>query len=261
MPILVVWLLVSLTYFCPLIDSTRAPYPDLSAGFSQLQFWLAESGGPTGATLLALICLLVLVTRGGITHRRRSVEALSIAAIVGAVAGGGAALNEHVIKNRFAVPRPNIEWLATANAGETLQMSAVEFYALGSKEDRREYLTTVLDDQHVPLGLSEKVVDHWLTETGYSFPSGHAFSALFFLTFFLTTAVWLLRSRRVSFFYLLLPWALAVCYSRPILRVHTPTDIAVGGLQGLILGLLAFWMLSHLLGRWFGPPTQAETKP
>ena len=59
----------------------------------------------------------------------------------------------------------------------------------------------------------------------------------------------LLTSKRRWLFYALLPWAVAVCYSRPILRVHTPLDITVGSLQGLILGFIAWLIVRSLLTR------------
>ena len=90
----------------------------------------------------------------------------------------------------------------------------------------------------------------WIEETGYSFPSGHSFSAMFFATFFLAMGVSHISTKRLRLFYLLLPWALAVCYSRPILRVHTPTDITVGGLEGLVLGFLAFLFVRAGLTAW-----------
>ena len=52
-----------------------------------------------------------------------------------------------------------------------------------------------------------------------------------------------ISTRRLWLFYLLLPWALAVCYSRPILRVHAPTDILIGGLEGILLGFVAFLLV------------------
>ena len=101
-----------------------------------------------------------------------------------------------------------------------------------------------------PVAPSSSIEAHWIEETGYSVPSGHSFSAMFFATFFLTMAATYLTTKRLWMFYALLPWALAVCYSRPILRVHTPTDITLGGLQGLALGLVA-WAIARTLIRRF----------
>jgi membrane-associated phospholipid phosphatase len=73
---------------------------------------------------------------------------------------------------------------------------------------------------------------------------------MFFATFLLATGTTLVRTRRVLALYLLLPWALAVCYSRLILRVHTPVDVAAGGFFGLALGLAAWAAASALICRF-----------
>ena len=98
----------------------------------------------------------------------------------------------------------------------------------------------VLETEPPPVELAPAVRRHWIQETGYSFPSGHSFAAVLFATFFLAMGVSYTRAPRVWLFYLLLPWALAVCYSRLILWVHTPTDVTFGGLGGLVLGFVAF---------------------
>ncbi len=167
--------------------------------------------------------------------------------IIAICAGGGALLNEHFIKAELKVPRPYIVWLAGENGSGPLGMTAEEFYENGNKEARRQPLAEVLSDD--PVALSDSIEDHWVEETGYSFPSGHSFSAMCFATFFLMIAVTYLTTKRLWVFYALLPWALAVCYSRTILRLHTPTDITVGGLQGLVVGLIAWAIARKLIQR------------
>ena len=47
----------------------------------------------------------------------------------------------------------------------------------------------------------------------------------------------------------MVPWTVLVAYSRTILRVHTPLDIAVGGLLGVIFGVAAFLLVQAVLKR------------
>ncbi len=195
---------------------------------------------------IVLSMLVLLITRNGISFPRRWKEASIIIFIVAICAGGGAIFNEHFIKAQLKVPRPNIIWLAGENGSGPLGVTAKEFYKIGNKEDRRTPLAKILANH--PLPLSPAIEAHWIEETGYAFPSGHSFSAMFFATFFLLFAATYLFTKRLWLFYLLLPWALAVCYSRPILRVHTPADITVGSLQGLIIGFLA-WAIAQPLIR------------
>jgi len=250
MPAFATWLLFLLTFVLPMVDSTRAPYFDLTRTFSQLAYWLSQSGGKFGAPVVAVLMLALLVTRGGITFPRRWKETGIVVLIAVICAGGGAALNEHIVKEQLKIPRPNIIWLAGENGSGPVGMTPDNFYAIGNKQARGKSLAKVLRKIPKPVPLSASIEAHWIEETGYSFPSGHSFSAMFFATFLMMIAATYLTTKRLWMFYTLLPWALAVSYSRPILRVHTPIDITVGGLQGVALGIVA-WTVARMLFRRF----------
>jgi len=249
-PLLVTYALLLAAFLCPVVDSTRGPYFDLTSAFATISYWATQSGGTIGAPIIGGLMLVLLITRHGISGARRSLEVTLVVIVVAICAGGGAALNEHGVKAALKVPRPNIVYLAGADGAGPLGMSPEEFYGKGDKEARREPLRKVLEAEPAPVELGPAVREHWIEETGYSFPSGHSFSAMFFATFFLAIGVSYISTQRLWLFYLLLPWALAVCYSRPILRVHTPTDVAVGGLEGLVLGFVAFLFVRAGLTAW-----------
>lgn len=101
--------------------------------------------------------------------------------LIALFAGGGAVFNEHLLKSYLKIPRPNITWLASDLGNQALGMSTEEFYIIGDKQDRRKPLASAINQ--APISLSSAIKPHWIEETGYSFPSGHAFSALFFTTF------------------------------------------------------------------------------
>jgi len=236
--ILPVWLLVLGTFALPAFD--------LSGSLGAAAVLAADAGGKLGAPLAAALALALVLTRPGPSAAQRGRE---LGVLLGALAvflGGGAWLNEHVVKPRLAVPRPNLVELAAA---EALGEDAAAFYARGDKEVRRHRLREVLEAPGFhAVALHPAVREHWIEETGYSFPSGHATAALTFATLFVALGLLLLEGRRRLLIHLLLPWALAVCYSRPVLRVHSPADVTVGGLQGIALGLAAFVAARALLG-------------
>ncbi len=246
-PMLVTYALLPVTFLFPILDSTREPYCDLTSDVATVFYWAAQSGGGMGAPIIGVLMLVLLITRHGISGARRTLEAALIVIVVAIFAGGGAALNENGVKEAFEVPRPNIVYLAGADGAGPLGMSPEEFYGKGDKEVRSELLRETLETEPPPVKLRPAIRDHWIEETGYSFPSGHAFAAMFFATFFLSVGVSYISTPQRWLFYLLLPWALAVCYSRLILRVHTPTDITVGGLEGLVLGFVAFLLFRAVL--------------
>ena len=127
-PVVVTWSLVPLAFLLPLVDSTRAPYFDLTSTFSQLVYWLSQSGGKLGVSIVAVLMLTLLITRRGITFQRRWKEAGIVVLIAAICAGGGAALNEYSLKEQLKTPRPNIIWLAGENGSGPLGMTPEDFY-------------------------------------------------------------------------------------------------------------------------------------
>lgn len=208
LPLLFTWLLISLSFVIPLLDSTKTHSVNLTDWLAEIAYLLAMSGGKFGAPVLGVILLVILISREGLGVRRKWTESVIFLIVSIVLVGGGAAVNEHVVKGEFKVPRPNIVWLAGDNGAGPLGMTANDFYQTGDKQSRREPLLSVLNQQPAPVLLSESIKTHWVEETGYSFPSGHAFSAMFFASFFLLLAVTYIKTNRIWFFYALLPWAL-----------------------------------------------------
>jgi phosphatidylglycerophosphatase B len=250
LPTVATWLLIALTFILPAIDSTRPPYIDLAGSVAEIAYWIAWSGSNVGAPVLALIMILAFVGLRPINAAARCKEALIIAFVATAFAGGGATLNENILKTDLKVPRPNVVLLARENGTGPLGMTAEQFYRIDTSASRSEAMADALALKSMPMPVGPLVASHWIEETGYSFPSGHAFAAMLIASLFLALAASNLPAGNPGFFYLLLPWALAVCYSRTILRVHTPTDITIGGVQGIVAGLVAWLLVRKLLRRF-----------
>lgn len=248
LPIIIAWLLLFLAYFIALIDSTREPFADLGSKDSHILYLLSQSGGTTGTTIIAVLMLALLLIYGRVTSKRQILTIGIMILIVAGCIGGGAFLNEFIIKEQLKVPRPNIIALAGENGSGPLGMTPEEFYGSGGKVVRSKLLAEVLNSESNPVSLIPSIKTHWIKETGYSFPSGHSFASMSIATFFLFLSATYLSMSRLWPFYFLLPWAVAVCYSRSILRVHTPTDIVVGGFIGLMVGLIA-WIVTRKMTR------------
>lgn len=109
------------------------------------------------------------------------------------------------------------------------------------------------------------VVPHLVTETSYSFPSGHAkMSAVIYLTLGTILAQ---RSRRrsVKVFWLSLAIVLTLCIgsTRVYLGVHHPSDVLAGWIAGTCWALLVFLIarLWRERGKLFiGSPSSTTTK-
>ena len=252
LPIMLMMLLLLLSWFDPVINNLQAPYSELDSSFTELALWFSDSGHFPFVVLVGLTFLLLLISRHGLSGRTRIYMVLCAVFISIVLAGCGAWLNENIVKETFKYPRPNIQYLAGEGGNGPLGMTAREFYQ-GPDKDKRtklqrsKILQQVLNQQMVPVTLSADVQEHWINETGYSFPSGHSFASLFFASFFLALGLSYLSGWKKYVFYLLLPWALVVCYSRLVLRVHTPLDITVGALEGLLLGIIGFLLFRFIM--------------
>jgi phosphatidylglycerophosphatase B len=239
-PLLVLWLFISASLLSRTIVPSQPPFPTFSQSVYNFFYWISESGGKYGAPAIALLCLILFSLQTRYAKALKFKSFIIFALVGGAFAGSGSMLNEHVIKEALQVPRPNIVWLAGNDSSGPLGMSPEQFYKTGDKQARRAVLTIVLSQLDKNYELTPKITAHWQQEAGYSMPSGHAFSALFFSSLLMLLAVTFLEREKQYFFYLLLPWAALVCYSRLILRVHTPIDITLGSLQGLFVGCVAY---------------------
>ena len=275
-----VWLLMPLTFVVPWLNSTGPPFFDLTGGFGVFAHALALSGGGDWAPWIIIGLILLVLSRPGLSMKQRLLSFLAIGVTLLALQGGGAALNEYGLKEVIEEPRPHVKHLAAAAApsgGSILGMDADAFYDQ-PVADRRAHLCAVsgYDDlepdsphcrsdaaapsprqycfeeyAHADLHAHPRVCRHWISTTGgFSFPSGHAYSALFLATFFMGLALSFLAGWRLRFIqFLVVPWTVLVAYSRPILRVHSPLDITVGGLLGVAFGVAAFVIARAVLKR------------
>ena len=231
LPLLVgVPLLLSGTYLLPRVD--------LHGHVAWVASWLTELGGVYGAPFVTVLVAGVYLSRPGLAPGARGREAGVLFAALIVILGVLAWINEFAVKPRIGEPRPDIVELADQGR---LGMTPTAFYALGDKSARQAYLAK-LDLSDLPPGIRA----HWIREAGYSFPSGHALFSMTLATCFACLGLWTLQGPRRWCLLALLPWALAVCYTRPLLRVHTPTDVLGGGTLGVCAGLTAAWITRRL---------------
>lgn len=216
---------------------------DLTAPLARVALWLSDSG-KLGMPIVCTLAVVLVVSRPALTGRARAQEFAAMALALVLFLGAGAFVNEYVVKPRLNSPRPNIEELAQLGL---LDLSPERFYAL--QGERSAYLRRVLEAVPDRLPMAAAIRNHWIEETGFSFPSGHSTAAMLVATFFACVAVSVVEGRRRWFLLALLPWAVLICFARPVLRVHRPIDVTVGGLQGIALGLLSYLFVHFVLAR------------
>lgn len=226
------------------------PSIDLDGKLADAMVRVSDSASWKQMPFLCLAAVLLLVTRPGLTTKRRLLEAAVTIAAMAIVLPGNGLLNVHVVKPAVGVPRPNIVTLAEDGVLGAGIDDGAAFYAAGDKEERRNLLRERLTPSQ-SLGLSPLVREHWVHETGYAFPSGHVTSAMTFAALWVGLGVlWLTGWRRAVAIIGLAMWAVAVAYSRVLLGVHTVADVTVGALVGIGWGLAAVHLIRRVSARF-----------
>ncbi|NNE72980.1 MAG: phosphatase PAP2 family protein [Acidimicrobiales bacterium] len=238
--------LLLLPIFVDHLDPATEPRIDLTGTIALVAWVFAESGQTFGIVAIAGALLVVVATQPGQSRRGRFGKVAVMIAVSILVLYGGKLLNDHVVKPAIGVARPNIVQMADL---EVLGMEADSFYEL-TGEARSEHLESIKTETGFgELMMRPEVRDHWVKETAFSRPSGHALAAMTFATFYLSMALSSLAGWRRWLFHLLVPWAVFVSLSRPILRVHWPADILIGGLVGIVVGAGGYLLTQLLLQR------------
>ena len=195
---------------------------------------------------IAAVLLVALATQPGPSRRSRLVTITVMIAVSVLVLYGGKLLNDHVVKPAIGVARPNIVQMAEL---DVLGMEVDSFYEL-TMEGRSEHLDAIKNETGFgELIMRSEVRDHWVKETAFSRPSGHALASMTFAMFYLSTALSFVSGWRRWPFYLLVPWAVCVALSRLILQVHSPADILIGGFAGIVIGTGGYLLARFLLQR------------
>jgi len=87
------------------------------------------------------------------------------------------------------------------------------------------------------------ILNHWIDEAGFSFPSGHTFNAFLF-AMILAYAIYFNRSKPQwrHLFFIPFLWALGVAVSRVALGAHTALDVTAGAGLGIITGTVFLYI-------------------
>lgn len=242
--------LVLLPTFALVLCSFLLPKIALDGPLAVLAVRFSDTGYTTQMPFLCVGVIALVISRPSLTTRRRTVEGVAMLLAMIVALAGNAWINENIIKPNFAVARPNMIALTEAGALEPEIDDPAEFYALGDKSARRDYLEEKLEELDEP-ALAPLVRDHWAYETGYSFPSGHSTAAITFATLMAALALTWMSGWRLTVLRVAVPiWALCVVYSRVLLTVHSPVDVTVGALAGIGWGLLGFAFVRWAVGRF-----------
>lgn len=198
--------------------------PELLNNYSYYFYWLTETAGSPWSIITCVFFSLIFVLclkKESKIWLIKLILILAVAIVAGQIIKSG-------IKNFMAEPRPYVLWMA-----DKYQISDKYFYSLPRMERQALLQVYLQPSSAVPNWLYE----HWRTETGYSFPSGHTLFAVTwaFLVFFL------LNFKRSYFIIgLIIAWAILVQISRFILGMHYPIDVICSTFIGWMIALFTY---------------------
>lgn len=205
-------------------------------------YWATQSAGKYGTVAIVLVTSNFFAARFQSKRMKVLTFLRSLLVLCGLLATF-AFLNEHVVKPAAGFGRPSHTYIIN----QTNSNVSLDSLYLLTDHDRKAYFRNILDSDTVHFReIDRRILDHWVDEAGYSFPSGHSFNA-FLLASILAFSMYHSNHRKLKYLYFLpLVWAALVALSRVAVGAHSPLDVSVGAAVGLIISHL---MLSISLTR------------
>lgn len=196
-------------------------------------YWFTQSAGKYGTLVLIVGAGYCYATRYVTLSERifslfRSVCSLLLFLALFAF------VNEHFTKPIAKAVRPSHRYMLT----ETNHLNLLDSVYLLSKEDRGLFFAALVKENKERLSkIDAQVLQHWVEEAGYSFPSGHSFNAFLLATIFAFSLYTAGRQQFHKYYALPFVWAFLVGLSRVMIGAHTPLDVSVGAALGLLISI------------------------
>ncbi len=214
--------------------------------WTNFAYYLTQSGGTIG-TFIGIIIACYLYTINEIGIRNKALvfgkALLGLALVIATFA----AINENFTKPLLKLQRPShvymLNQLKSSNIIDSL-------YSL-SKDERIAFFGSKIKEQPTLFTqIDPAVLNHWVAEGGYSFPSGHTFNAFLLAMIFSFGILQNSHSKQWQKFYFLpFIWAIGIGISRVALGAHSILDVSAGALLGVFIGaaLLYIDFTRHLI--------------
>ncbi|MCC6369884.1 MAG: phosphatase PAP2 family protein [Bacteroidia bacterium] len=235
---------MGLVYLLPLAFTACAP----NSKWCHLAYAFTTSGGPVGFFfLLVFTGICYTLSEEGI--KQKVVVFLKTVLSLVLVMGVLAYVNERLTKPILKSQRPSHLFML----GQTSQSQAIDSLYQLSKAERKVFFAQLIKNNPAPFNqIDPTILEHWVEESGYSFPSGHTFNAFLF-SMIIAYAIFYNRSKPQwrKLYFIPFLWALGVAVSRVAVGAHSALDVSAGAALGVLLGtiLLYFDFTRHWLTR------------
>lgn len=198
-------------------------------------FWyVITQSGSFISGLVILILIIAYLANHFKNRANKNSDLILIISIIFFTFVFSTGISEYYIKEIFQKPRPYQLYLMENGY---IEQGGQTYFTMPYNE-RRKYLEERLNQNGNKLTeIYEPILNNWKSESGFSFPSGHAQISFFFGTI---VAFILFRTQKHRYKYIFLVplvWAVFVCLSRVITGMHFPVDVTVGSFIGMLLAL------------------------
>ncbi len=227
-------LLVAFVWLVP-IPFTACDKDSLWCGTA---YWLTQSAGKYG-TLFIIVVTAFLYTIRLESKKERLFTFLKSLVTLTLILSIFAYINEHGTKKILKYPRPSHTYMIS-EWGKKIDLDSL--YEL-EKEKRQGFLNDLIrKTPALQNSIDKKVLDHWVEEAGYSFPSGHSFNA-FLLACILSFSIYHTKDHERFRKFCVLPfvWALMIGVSRVAIGAHTALDVSFGAALGILVASLLLY--------------------
>ncbi|MEO8210350.1 MAG: phosphatase PAP2 family protein [bacterium] len=222
------FILILIVYLFP-IGFSEYRNTDLMA---PVWYLITVTGGILGSTVIIIILLIYLIHYFKKNSKKIKYAYLfvGIVFLIQVIMTGSTLL---FFKEVFHNTRPSqlyfIEKGLIENEGKDYFVMSPEM-KINYLQSKIEENKKILEDVYPP------ILNSWVNDNGYSFPSGHAQTS-FFMGTILAFVIFKTSSKKY-YIYIPLIWAVLVAVSRVVIGVHFPFDVTVGAFTGLIMGLI-----------------------
>lgn len=197
-------------------------------------FWITQSAGKYGTVIIVIFTSLFYSIRFR-TNKERIFNFIKSTIALILFLSAFAFINEHLTKKILKLPRPSHSFVFDHAKTETKVDSLYKLDEHGRELFLQELIT---NNKNSFVNIDEKVLDHWVEESGYSFPSGHSFNA-FLLACILSFSLFNSQNKTVRLFYILpFIWAVSVAVSRVAIGAHSALDVSFGAALGCLVALV-----------------------
>ncbi|MEO8473884.1 MAG: phosphatase PAP2 family protein [Chryseolinea sp.] len=192
---------------------------------------MTESAGRLGSFIIIVIASFIFALTAGTISGKFLTGTKSLLVLIVLLAGFSL-LNENLIKGTLRIARPSHTYILK-QLESTIPIDSIYSLAPG---ERRSLFKNLIDHDTIHFkNIDPRILNHWMEEVGYSFPSGHSLTA-FLLASILSFAIYLYQGQRVTILsFISLMWAATVAFSRVAIGAHTSLDVSAGAALGLII--------------------------